>query len=88
MDFKVGDRVREIKTGDIGVITKIYGYNLHPHVYNSWWILWETGSCKGQELHLQEDEISHCTVNVEKSPTDLSGSKMTINGITYTLVKD
>lgn len=75
--FKVGDRVRDAaRRDDVGVITRRASFP------DSWYVKWETGVCTGEELWLEEDEIELVGSN------SLDGSKLTINGITYTLVKD
>lgn len=62
--FKVGNKVVEKATGDIGTIIRRTseadldvmdsGYEYEP----CWYVLWETGSDSGQELWLPEDSLA------------------------------
>ena len=71
--FKVGDRVREISTGDIGVITR--RNNLH----DSWCVKYETGDSEGRELWSWEEELKFI------SNDSLNGTEIVIGGVTYIL---
>lgn len=55
MKFNPGDRVREIATGDEGIVTceKFSSSTEGMRVY----VKWETGDLKGIELHSSEDDL-------------------------------
>lgn len=61
-DITIGMRVREISTGDKGIVTRIEeaGWNNKKYVV---YILWETGTEKGSELHLEPEHIEPVVVN-------------------------
>ena len=55
MKFNPGDRVREIATGDEGIVTceKFISSTGGMRVY----VKWETGALKGLELHSDESSL-------------------------------
>ena len=57
--FKVGDKVIEKATGDIGVITRqaSKGDCWQDDFHNVWHVLWETGNLAGKELYLHENQM-------------------------------
>lgn len=57
--FKIGERVVDKSTGDIGVIVREVEYE-----ENSWYIMWETGKDAGRELWLREEEMAYATTAV------------------------
>jgi hypothetical protein len=75
--FKIGDKVREIATGDEGIIESA----------NSWGdfkVKWETGSCSGMILTIGESYIEHTTeVTFEQAMQSLLklGYKVTLEKI-------
>jgi hypothetical protein len=52
-DFKAGDRVREIATGDEGTVVEA----LCPIRCDRIYVLWETGRDKGRELHIFKERL-------------------------------
>lgn len=73
--FKAGDRVRNIEDGDIGVTTRC------GPLPDSWYVKYETGESKGEELWSWEDELELLPDNL----TDLSNTEIVIAGVTYIL---
>jgi hypothetical protein len=57
MAFKIGDRVRDRETGDIGIVKKEHYNWKNPDFQDGWWVLWETGEFAGQLLWLDEFEM-------------------------------
>lgn len=55
--FEIGDKVREIATGDEGII-KGTGYH-----YGECRVNWTTGRCKGCDLVISESSIEHVLEN-------------------------
>lgn len=53
--FKIGDRVVEKSTGDVGVI-------VGKEWSDAWNIMWETGAHAGSKLWLEESYMAHATV--------------------------
>lgn len=50
-EFGIGDIVREISTGDIGVIKE---KNQATAANDSWWVEWSSGKSEGCCLHIRE----------------------------------
>lgn len=65
MKFNPGDRVREIATGDEGIVTrgKFSSSTEGMRIY----VKWETGELKGVELHSSEDDLELAQL-AQKSP--------------------
>lgn len=57
MIFKIGDRVRDWDTGDIGIVKEEHYDRKNPDFQDGWWVLWETGEDAGQLLWLGEFEM-------------------------------
>lgn len=62
-EFKVGDRVADIDTGDEGVISKPY----KKHGY--WCVLWENGSNVGYEVYTPSNFLVHISESQAKNVT-------------------
>lgn len=71
--FKVGDRVCNIEDGDIGVITR------RGPIAKSWYVNYETGESKGEELWSWEGKLEFVSAD------SLHGSEIVIAGVTYIL---
>ena len=77
--FKVGDRVREIATGDEGIFTDQTSYGGRPFVH------WVTGDCKGQTLTISESGLMLCETTVDTVEQALQ--VLTNAGYSVTLTK-
>lgn len=82
MNFKVGDKVVEISSGDIGVIAAIRSNNVSRWAH---YVEWETGERSGETLWLHAAELKHLQ---ETNAVDLSGEKIVIAGVTYILMRN
>lgn len=80
MKYEIGDRVREIATGDEGIIIYEYIPSWNTDVKH-WMIKWKTGSCTSCDLSLPETGMELVTEN------NLDGKTLTIDGVTYRLQK-
>lgn len=65
--FKIGDKVREISTGDEGYIIESAGLGWEE---NRWYVLWTSGSEKGERLHISENNIE--IISSSKSSTEIT----------------
>jgi hypothetical protein len=65
--FKIGDKVREIATGDEGLIDE-----LHESSWEDarWYVRWTSGSDKGTRLHISECNIE--LISNSESPTEIT----------------
>lgn len=54
--FKIGDKVIDKNTGDVGTITRQVskGDCWQDDYHSVWYVLWETGNLAGRELYLHE----------------------------------
>jgi len=65
--FKIGDKVREISTGDKGVITEIRDVYWEE---TRWYVRWTSGPYQGKSLHISENNIE--LVPDSKSPNEIT----------------
>jgi hypothetical protein len=65
--FKIGDKVREIATGDEGTIDEIFRASWEETL---WYVKWTSGADKGCRLHLSENNIE--LISNPKSPTEIT----------------
>lgn len=65
--FKIGDRVREDYSGDIGYITR-----KHNDIENAFWVAWETGYDAGEECWVYACEILPHIKEQNKTAEDIA----------------
>lgn len=82
MSFKIGDKVMEIKTGDIGVVSDIRPNSFTESAH---YVEWETGVSSGENLWIRPEEIK---LFEQTKVSDLSGEKIVIAGVTYILMRN
>lgn len=81
--FEIGAKIREISSGDEGVITR-NTWKRGSMDADRWYVRWTTGPDKGQELHLSEDLME---LLQDSSEEVIENLRKLANSLGYDIVK-